>query len=41
MNPFNKDEPKVKVETRSSAVNLELVLISGLIVLLLGVMSGL
>ena len=41
MTPFNKDEPKVRVESRTTSVNIELVLISGLIVLLLGVMSGL
>lgn len=41
MNPFRKDEPKVKVEARTSHVSPELVLISGLIVLLLGAMSGL
>lgn len=41
MNPFHKDEPKVKVEPRASSANVELVLIVGLIVLLLGVLSGL
>lgn len=41
MNPFRKDEPKVKVESRASSVNLELVLIVGLVVLLIGAMSGL
>lgn len=41
MNPFHKDEPKVKVESRAVSVNLELVLLVGLVVLLIGAMSGL
>jgi len=41
MNPFHKNEPKVKVKARTQSVNVELVLIVGLIVLLLGVVNGL
>lgn len=41
MNPFRHDEPKVKVERRAVSVNLELVLIAGLVVLLIGAVSGL
>lgn len=41
MNPFEKNAPKVKVKTRASHANVELVLIVGLIVLLLGVLNGL
>lgn len=41
MNPFEKDEPKVKVKTHAPRMNVELVLIVGLIVLLLGVVNGL
>jgi hypothetical protein len=41
MNPFEKNEPKVKVKTRAASANVELVLIVGLIVLLIGVANGL
>ena len=41
MNPFHKDEPKVKVKTRVPSTNVELVLLVGLVVLLIGAMSGL
>lgn len=41
MNPYQKDEPKVKVQARAPSMNVELVLIVGLIVLLLGVVNGL
>lgn len=40
MNPFHKNEPKVKVESRSASVNVELILIVGLVVLLIGAVSG-
>jgi hypothetical protein len=40
MNPFHKDEPKVKVESRTQSVSVELVLLVGLVVLLIGAMSG-
>jgi len=41
MNPFHKDEPKVKVATRADSLSVELVLVVGLVVLLIGVASGL
>lgn len=41
MNPFENNEPKVKVQTRAQHVNVELVLVVGLIILLLGVANGL
>ena len=41
MNPFEKNEPKVKVKSRAASTSVELVLIVGLIVLLLGVVNGL
>ena len=41
MNPFRDQEPKVKVESRAAGVSAELVLIVGLVVLLIGAVSGL
>lgn len=41
MKPFRHDEPKVKVESRATSVNVELVLLAGLVVLLIGAISGL
>ena len=41
MNPFRKDEPKVKVESRAAGVSVELVLLAGLVVLLIGAVGGL
>jgi hypothetical protein len=41
MNPFDKNEPKVKVQTRANTVSVELVILVGLVVLLLGVVNGL
>jgi hypothetical protein len=41
MNPFQNDEPKVKVASRTQSVSVELVLVVGLVVLLIGTMSGL
>lgn len=40
MNPFRDNEPKVKVQSRTTAVSVELVLIVGLVVLLIGAVSG-
>lgn len=41
MNPFDKNEPQVKVKTRAKSAPVELVILVGLIVLLLGVVNGL
>jgi hypothetical protein len=41
MNPFDKNEPKVKVKTRVNTAPVELVILVGLVVLLLGVVNGL
>ncbi len=41
MNPFREDEPRVKVEARIQGMGIELILIAGLVVLLIGVANGL
>jgi hypothetical protein len=41
MNPFDENEPKVKIKTRVNDAPVELVILVGLVVLLLGVVNGL